>query len=168
MGYPDRRTFEEAHERMAPPRKRPTEAVKAARARAAELQAKNFAATQAALASIRFDMLRAVNLSRRDRWHGPGSTPWTCADWSNALCGEAGELANVVKKIRRQETGARNQGDPSMAELRSMAGDELADVVIYADLVAAHFGINLSDAVARKFNRVSEKYGFPERLAVRP
>jgi hypothetical protein len=27
------------------------------------------------------------------------------ADWSNAMCGEAGEAANVVKKIRWIETG---------------------------------------------------------------
>lgn len=114
---------------------------------------------------ISFQDLREVNVTRCIRWHPPTSEPWTCADWSNALCGEAGELANVVKKVRRQQTGAVNAGDPSMEQLVKMVGDELADVVIYADLVAHHFGLDLSAAVTSKFNRVSEKYGFPERLS---
>jgi hypothetical protein len=31
-------------------------------------------------------------------------------DWSNAICGEAGEVANVVKRMRRIETGTRTWG----------------------------------------------------------
>jgi NTP pyrophosphatase (non-canonical NTP hydrolase) len=116
------------------------------------------------MSDLTFDALRIVNVTRCERWHGPGSDPWSLADWSNALCGEAGELANVIKKIRRQETGAVNQGDPSMQELKGMAGLELADVVIYADLLAKQLGVDLADVVKRKFNKVSEKYGFPERL----
>jgi len=113
---------------------------------------------------LSFASLRAVNVPRCERWHPPESLPWTCADWSNALCGEAGELANVVKKIRRQQTGALNEGDPAMEELVKRVGEELADVVIYADLVAHYFRIDLGAAVRTKFNEVSKKYGFPERL----
>ncbi len=116
------------------------------------------------MSSLTFDQLRAVNVPRCEKWHPPDSLPWSLADWSNALCGEAGELANVIKKIRRQETGARNQGDPSMEELKVMALNELADVVIYADLLANQLGGNLGEAVKAKFNKVSEKYGFEERL----
>ena len=116
------------------------------------------------MSSLTFDQLRAVNVPRCEKWHPPGSLPWSLADWSNALCGEAGELANVIKKIRRQETGAINQGDPSMEELRAMALKELADVVIYADLLADQLKGDLGQAVTEKFNKVSEKYGFPERL----
>jgi NTP pyrophosphatase (non-canonical NTP hydrolase) len=76
-----------------------------------------------------------------------------------------GELCNVVKKIRRHATGAVNKGDPSLSDLLKMAGDELADVVIYADLLAHHFGIDLGAAIKSKFNRTSEKFGFPERIA---
>jgi NTP pyrophosphatase (non-canonical NTP hydrolase) len=114
---------------------------------------------------LTFSGLREVNVTRCKRWHPPESTPWTSADWSNALCGEAGELANVIKKLRRHETGARNEGDPTVEQLTVMAGAELADVVIYADLVAHHLGIDLGAAIADKFNKVSRKYGFPERLA---
>lgn len=114
--------------------------------------------------NLTFDALREVNAARCLRWHPPESVPWNAADWSNAMCGEAGELANVVKKIRRHETGAVNKGDPSLHALKRMAADELADVVIYCDLLADYLQVDLGEAVRAKFNRVSEKYGFPERL----
>ena len=117
------------------------------------------------MSDLSFADLRVVNVTRCERWHGPESEPWSLADWSNALCGEAGELANVIKKIRRQETGAVNQGDPEMGALKAMAGLELADVVIYADLLAKQLGVDLASVVKAKFNKVSEKYGFPERLS---
>ena len=116
------------------------------------------------MSSLTFDQLRAVNVPRCEKWHPPESLPWSLADWSNALCGEAGEHANVIKKIRRQETGAVNKGDPTMEELKAMAMEELADVVIYADLMAKQLGGDLGQAIKAKFNKVSEKYGFPERL----
>jgi NTP pyrophosphatase (non-canonical NTP hydrolase) len=37
--------------------------------------------------------------------------------------------------------------------------DEIADVAIYLDLLAARLGINLEEAVVKKFNEVSEKIG---------
>lgn len=117
------------------------------------------------MSNLKFDALRQVNVSRCLRWHPPGSTPWNAADWSNATCGEAGEMANVIKKIRRHETGCVNEGDPSLEELKKMAAAEIADVVIYADLLAHYLGIDLGEAVKAKFNKTSEKFGFPERLA---
>lgn len=108
--------------------------------------------------------LRQANSTRVHRWHGPDSEPWTGSDWSNAMCGEAGETANVVKKLRRAETNARNEGDPEVDELLAALGDEIADTIIYLDLLALHYGIELWPAIASKFNRTSAKYGFPERL----
>lgn len=160
MGYPDHATFEAARTRRAPPRQKVNEGKKRGTAAHEEHARK----TAEAINGLKFSDLRVVNVSRCVRWHPPSSTPWNCADWSNALCGEAGELANVVKKIRRHDTGAVNEGDPSRDELVGMAAAELADVVIYADLLAHHFGIDLGNAIQLKFNRVSKKYGFPERL----
>lgn len=162
MGYPDHATFEAARTRRAPPRSQAH--LKAARDRQVKSHDDNARLFLRALNALKFSDLRAVNVTRCQRWHPPSSTPWNCADWSNALCGEAGELANVIKKIRRHDTGAVNKGDPSKAELVAMAAAEIADVVIYADLLAHHFGIDLGDAIKEKFNRVSKKYGFPERL----
>jgi NTP pyrophosphatase (non-canonical NTP hydrolase) len=111
--------------------------------------------------------LREQGNSRRDRWHTPDTEPWSGADWSNAMCGEAGEAANVVKKLRRIETGTGAQNQPTQGELRSLLAFELADVLAYADLLAQHYGIDLRAAVADKFNLVSEREGFPERIVVR-
>lgn len=115
--------------------------------------------------SLDLDTLRSANLSRCRRWH-PGwpHGGWTGADWSNALAGEVGEAANVVKKLRRWDTGAANEGDPDEITLLEMLRAELADIACYLDLLAAFYGINLSDAIRAKFNVVSERQGFPERL----
>jgi hypothetical protein len=43
-------------------------------------------------------------------------------------------------------------------------GNAMADVVTYADLLAARFGIDLGLAVAAKFNEVSERVGSDLRL----
>lgn len=124
--------------------------------------------------------LRTQNISRMHRWHD-GGEPWTGADWSNAMCGEAGEGANVVKKLRRIATGLwptnKYPGDsPEQIDvgklsaeeahpvLVEMLANELADVITYADLLAAFYGIDLELAIVKKFNRVSLKQGFPERL----
>lgn len=117
--------------------------------------------------ALTFDRLTEVNTSRAARWHpgfpGPDST-WTIADWSNALCGEAGELANVIKKLRRYQCGLRGEGDPTVEDLLAQAAEELADVITYADLLAARLGVDLPLAIVDKFNKVSERQGFPERL----
>jgi NTP pyrophosphatase (non-canonical NTP hydrolase) len=80
------------------------------------------------------------------------------------MCGEAGEAANVVKKLRRYECGLCGVNDPSEADLRAMLTEEIADVLCYADLLATYYGIDVAAAITAKFNAVSERQGFPERL----
>lgn len=115
---------------------------------------------------LTFSKFRATNSARCSRWHPgfPDSGEWTGADWSNAMCGEAGEVANVVKKLRRIETGHLGAVDPAREELIDQLADECGDVLAYLDLLAAYYGIDLAKAAARKFNRVSGHEGFPERL----
>jgi NTP pyrophosphatase (non-canonical NTP hydrolase) len=113
---------------------------------------------------LSFEDLREKNATRVQRWHPEGSVPWTGADWMTATAGEMGEAANIVKKLRRADTGARNDDDPEVPMLLAALADELADTAIYLDLLALHYGINLDAAISSKFNRTSEKYGFPERL----
>lgn len=108
--------------------------------------------------------LMQVNRTRANRWH-QGADDWTGADWSNAMCGEAGEAANVVKKLRRHETHiGSSYNTPVVPDLIDALSDEIADVVLYADLLGYHYGIATSVAIRRKFNRVSEAQGFPERI----
>jgi len=114
---------------------------------------------------LTFDRLREINAKRCVRWHPGGIEEWTISDWGCAMAGEAGEACDEIKKLRRIETGAANLSDTKTREQAIQAiGIELADTVTYADLVAQRIGINLAEFVKRKFNSVSEKYGFPERL----
>jgi NTP pyrophosphatase (non-canonical NTP hydrolase) len=115
---------------------------------------------------LTFAALNKQNVARAKRWHPgfPVDDDWSGADWSNAMCGEAGEAANVVKKLRRKETGKQGMADGDLWALQKMLAAELADVVIYADLLAAKYDINLAAAIAVKFNAVSEREGFSERL----
>lgn len=81
---------------------------------------------------------------------------WTLADWSNAMCGEAGEAANIVKKIRRGDR------DPDLVR---KLGDELADLSAYIDLLAHHAGIDLDQAIEDKYNRLAFALGAPTTLS---
>lgn len=81
------------------------------------------------------------------------------------MAGEVGEACNVIKKLRRIEDGLAHratEADPQ--ELMRALSYELADAIIYADLIAASLGLRLDDAVREKFNITSEEHGFPERL----
>jgi NTP pyrophosphatase (non-canonical NTP hydrolase) len=112
-------------------------------------------------------IIQGVSARRSARWHHQDTVPWSLADWSNAMCGEAGEAANVVKKIRRIETGTvgvHNGGETDLLTLRAKLGEELADTVLYAVLVADEAGVDLATHVVAKFNAVSVASGFPERI----
>lgn len=112
------------------------------------------------IGDLSFNALRKVNLDRVTAFgHGGIDDGWNEAEWGNAIAGEVGELCNVLKKFIRQ---AENDPDPDT--LRTMAGKELADVVIYADLIAARLHVDLGDEVRAKFNEVSERHGFHQRL----
>lgn len=109
--------------------------------------------------------LRDASSERARLWHDDSTEPWTGADWGNAMGGECGEAQNVVKKLRRVETRVAGPNDETdVATLVHKLAMELADTIIYADLLALHYGIDLSEAVAEKFNIVSEKRGFTQRL----
>jgi NTP pyrophosphatase (non-canonical NTP hydrolase) len=114
-----------------------------------------------------FDMLRAANVNRARRWHGPHCEPWTGADWSNAMAGEAGEVCDAVKKMRRLETRivSNNPRQPSTIEdARRAISKEIGDTLIYLDLLAAYYEINLAVALQMTFNAISTREGFPEML----
>jgi len=87
----------------------------------------------------------------------PDGSDWKLSAWSNAVCGELGEAANIIKKIER--------GDFHLDLSREALADELADVLIYLDLLAFQAGVDLGAAVVSKFNKTSVKVGSPVRIS---
>ena len=88
--------------------------------------------------------------------HGPAGFDWAMSQWSNAVCGELGEAANIIKKIER--------GDFTLDEQRTALADEICDIVTYLDLLAYRCGIDLAEATMSKWNRVSVRVGSSVRL----
>jgi NTP pyrophosphatase (non-canonical NTP hydrolase) len=68
-----------------------------------------------------------------------------------ALCGEAGELANIIKKRWRDNV-----------DLSEEAKDEIADIRVYLELLAKCFAIEgskLDERVKQKLEKVVAKHG---------
>jgi NTP pyrophosphatase (non-canonical NTP hydrolase) len=107
--------------------------------------------------SLSFDQLRIVDVTRCERiFHRLDY--WTPCDWACAMAGECGEVCNAVKKMKRMENGTNTAKDPqTVEEAKAIIADELADTIIYADLLAARLRINLGEAVRKKFNEVSDR-----------
>ena len=70
------------------------------------------------------------------------------------LAGEVGEACNVIKKLERERHGWAGSRD-----IREHLVEELADVIICADLVAMAAEIDLAAAIKDKFNTTSKKIG---------
>jgi len=87
-------------------------------------------------------------------------------EWGCAAAGEMGELCNILKKIQRetQGIGARDVGRIEGDKKKAVA-DEVADVIIYLDLLCAKEGIDLPAAIASKFDETSRKVGYGRALS---
>ena len=112
-----------------------------------------------------------ANLSRCKRFHPGGIDDWSPGRWMTATAGELGEAANALKKLFRIEDDLVNINEPdrqlsTRQEAIDKIGEEVADTFIYLNLFACRLGIDLAAEVVKKFNATSERYGFPERLAL--
>lgn len=116
--------------------------------------------TGATYNGLTFNELRDANTARLPQFKNSKGEPahekedgsdWSLAEWMNAVAGELGEAANIIKKIRR--------GDMTLDEAREMLAEEFADIVTYLDITAKQAGINLGEATIAKFNKVSERVG---------
>lgn len=114
---------------------------------------------------LRFCELREANIFRIPLFknkqgvlahNSTDGSDWTPAQWLQAVVGELGEYANLRKKYER--------GDMSRGEFLAEAKKELADIIIYLDILAYQFGIDLGQAVQDKFNEVSDRVGVSVKL----
>lgn len=114
---------------------------------------------------LTFKEFSAVNRARCESPDGfnHALSSWSLSDWFTATTGELGEAANIAKKLNRVRDGIPGNAE-TPEQLRQNLADELADTFIYLDLLSQSQGIDLAEAVTRKFNRTSEKVGSCVRL----
>lgn len=117
---------------------------------------------------MRVREMQAINRDRANRWHGDFRN-WSGLEWAGAMNGEAGEAANVTKKLKRIEDNleGNSYSDNVVTERDALVeklGNECADTFLYLLLLAARYEIDLQAAVVRRFNEKSIEMGFPERL----
>lgn len=107
-----------------------------------------------------FDNLRTANVRRLPLFKNrlgqpahsrPDGSDWSLAQWCNAVVGEIGEAANIIKKIDR--------GDMTLDQARPLLAKEFADVVTYLDILAFRAGVDLGEATRQKWNEVSDRVG---------
>ena len=110
---------------------------------------------------LTFAAFREANVARCLKWHPDGIESWSPSDWLTAVAGELGELASLLKMRNRERDGlVGNKFSPTDQQI----ADEIADVFTYLDLLAHVLGVDMAKAITEKFNRVSERNGFPDRL----
>lgn len=109
---------------------------------------------------LTFNTLRGANTARLPQFKNangeaahsePDGSDWKLSAWCNAVCGELGEAANIIKKIER--------GDFTLDEARETLAREFADIVTYLDILAMRSGVNLGEATKKKFNEISLRVG---------
>ena len=136
--------------------------------------------TQAPVRINLYDNLRTANAARQLEWKGANQLDESFR--ANELAGEIGEtveavldllgytallasvgarISNTVKKLHRERLDIRG----SRATVDQLA-NELGDLDICAELLAAMYGINRPRATAIKFNETSEKVGLKTRMVV--
>ena len=119
------------------------------------------AALDAEPVALSFDRFRIANVARCVKWHPAGVESWSPSDWLTAVTGELGELASLLKMRNRERDGlVGNKFSPTDKQV----ADELADVLTYLDLLAHVLGVDLGKAAAEKFNEVSARNGFTDRI----
>ena len=75
------------------------------------------------------------------------------------IAGEAGELANVIKKLWRSDPriGQPDGFGAIPPQEQSLMGDELADVVILSLVLANHLRLDLELEVTKKLQLIDER-----------
>ena len=101
-----------------------------------------------------WDMQERIALFDAERFEslGPGYL-------ALSLAGEAGELANAMKKLWRQDEriGARDGFDAIPADHKAGIADELADVVMLCVVLANHLGIDVDAELTRKLQLIDQR-----------
>jgi len=108
------------------------------------------------------DEFSKINRERCEKGFNHSLASWYPHGWTNAIAGEAGEACNIAKKILRileNLPGNTKANEDNEEYLKEKLAEELADVMIYADLAIQALGRNSSEVIETKFNKTSKKIG---------
>lgn len=114
---------------------------------------------------LAFSTLRRANTARLPLFKNAQGKPahekadgsdWSLLEWAGAAGGELGEAQNIAKKMRR---GDFRPGD-QMEAARERLAEEIADTIIYLDILAKCAGIDLAAAVRYKWDKTSRAVGY--------
>ena len=108
---------------------------------------------------LTFKRLSEANAVRALERNRDGVMVWTPTQWALGMFGECGEACNIIKKLNRIEVGDPGTKRHEGTELYEQLVNELADVVIYADLLSQRLNLDLALAIKLKFNNTSVRLG---------
>ena len=112
--------------------------------------------------SLTFKKLNEINTNRCETsFHRIDE--WSLTDWGCSAAGEMGEVCNKIKKLRKQNMPNYPLVDEQV-DIKIDIGYEIADVVIYLDLLCSRLGLKLEDVIREKFNITSNYIGSNLRL----
>jgi len=97
--------------------------------------------------SYTIEQLQEFTAHMQDNFFKPMPPPY----YALAAAGEAGEMANEVKKLWRAQSDDNGGGIWCTAEDRHRIANEAADVLVYLLCTADAFGFDLGDALRRAY-----------------
>ena len=114
------------------------------------------------------DIIQRLSFSRRNRKRcespegfNHGLHSWTFSDWFMAFIGEAGEAANVAKKLKRYADGIPGNKESAVVLQKKLAL-ELGDAACYLDLLAQSAGLDIDACREASFQSKSKEIGYVE------
>lgn len=114
------------------------------------------------------DVFQRLNFSARNRKRCEAANgfnhrldSWSFSDWFMAFAGEAGEAANVAKKIKRYIDNIPGNKE-SREELEKKLALELGDAACYLDLLAQSAGLDIDACREASFQSKSKEIGYVE------
>lgn len=118
---------------------------------------------------MNFDQISAVSLERAKIWHPGGLEDWSVSDWTVATAGEAGEVCNAIKKLKRVEQKISQKAGPQdLVTAQREVGTEVGDTYLYLDLLAQRIGSSAFKCVCKVPSGYSRIYegASAQRLAL--
>jgi NTP pyrophosphatase (non-canonical NTP hydrolase) len=125
--------------------------------------------------SLTLEQFSSFNATRCIESFGetPGNYPVEL--WGLGLAGEAGELAQELKRLgdneRRYIAAVVQDRTEDRADLAQQRADilakirkEIGDIMPYIDMIAQSFGWTLEECTIEKFNEVSDRRGSSVRI----